>query len=129
MADIRSQNHALTIPAIPSHLKNGNAAAQKTAFQTSRDEAEREHTFAAIQSSIGPRKEPIYFDEDGVQIDSISQDNDLPHAKVKPADAKSHSGPYSAPPSPSLSRRSSSSAIIKNPTVDFDGLSWPSTCN
>lgn len=104
---------------------------------TDRDEVES--TISSIQNSMGPKKVAMSLDElslddsaaantNGEQKKSAKQyeevkDEDLEALKLHTAarDLRDE-----APPTPAANSRSQSPFITANPTVDFDGLSWPS---
>ncbi|GAB7351086.1 hypothetical protein MBLNU459_g1557t2 [Dothideomycetes sp. NU459] len=119
-----NQPHSPRPKAIPSHLINGSSPLHVS--QETRDSRERENAFAAIQSSMGPRKTPIDL-EDGHyfqhQQSAASDKRHLKLNKLEEADARDPRD--EAPRTPVMTSRSSS-PYTQNPTVDFDGLSWPS---
>jgi hypothetical protein len=104
---------------------------------TDRDEVES--TISSIQNSMGPKKVAMSLDElslddsaaantNGEQKKSAKQyeevkDEDLEALRLHTAarDLRDE-----APPTPAADSRSQSPFITANPTVDFDGLSWPS---
>lgn len=115
--------------AIP--LINGSSPLHST--QESRDAHERENAFASIKSSMGPRKIPLdlegghYFQHQQQQQQqqqaAVAKDKrPLRLSNLEEVDARD---PRDEPPTPSAISRSSS-PYTANPTVDFDGLSWPS---
>ncbi|KAF2153457.1 GTP cyclohydrolase I [Myriangium duriaei CBS 260.36] len=110
--------------AVPNYLTNGTSPLHVS--QEARDNRERQSAFNAIQSSMGPRRVPI----------------DLEHGEISPALPRDHHKKTSAnlddeaardprdeapPPTPPATSSRSISPYTRNPTVDFDGLSWPST--
>lgn len=101
---------------IPSHLTNG-APLSHTPREV-RDSKERENAYAAIQSSMGPRKEPI-------DLENPKPLRSKRTAKIANLDEENARDPRDQPTSPPLTSRSNS-PYTKNPTVDFEGLSWPS---
>ncbi|KAL1302965.1 hypothetical protein AAFC00_003283 [Neodothiora populina] len=107
--------------AIP--LINGSSPLHTT--QEKRDATERESAFASIRSSMGPRKEPIDL-EDGHYFQphqAVAKDRrPMRLANLEEVDARD---PRDEAPTPTTISRSSS-PYTANPTVDFDGLSWPS---
>lgn len=107
--------------AIP--LINGSSPLHTT--QEKRDANERENAFASIKSSMGPKKQPIDL-EDGHYFQpqqAVAKDKrPLRLSNLEEVDARD---PRDEPATPyEISR--SSSPYTANPTVDFDGLSWPS---
>ena len=119
--------------ALPSYLTNGGSPLQNPLKL--RDNTERESLHASIKSSSGPRRVPIDLDppivrgkeeRNGVKTDTMNgkiektekEDLEQEHAR-DPRDE--------APPTPPLSSYSRpASPFTANPTVNFDGLSWPS---
>lgn len=128
--------------AIPPHLINGHSPLNPSA-SAEQDREERDSAFAAIKSSMGPRKVPIDLadlaldDErptivngDSEQRHSAKQyeevgDEDI--AKLNHLNFAARDGRDEAPLTPPATSRSISPCITSNPTVDFDGLSWPSS--
>lgn len=111
--------------AIP--LINGKSPLHST--QETRDANERENAFASIKSSMGPRKVPIdledgqYFQPQQAVPTAPREKRSMRLANLEELDARD---PRDEPPAtPSMMSRSSS-PYTANPTVDFDGLSWPS---
>jgi len=107
--------------AIP--LINGSSPLHSR--QETRDANERENAFASIKSSMGPRKMPLDL-EDGQyfqQQQNMAKDKRPARlANLEEVDARD---PRDEPATPSYMSRSGS-PYTANPTVDFDGLSWPS---
>lgn len=95
--------------------------------QEARDSKERENAFASIQSSMGPRRVPLDFDAGESIGSSLSQDKRP--LKISNLEEENARDPRdeAAPPTPPATHSRSISPFTKNPTVDFDGLSWPST--
>lgn len=124
---------------IPPHLINGHSPLHPSA-SADQDKEERESAFAAIKSSMGPRKVPIDLEDlahedrvpavngDGEQKRSAKQyeevgDEDIEKLALRSA---ARDGRDEAPLTPPATSRSMS-PFTANPTVDFDGLSWPSS--
>ncbi|KAF1346018.1 hypothetical protein BDV97DRAFT_33887 [Delphinella strobiligena] len=105
--------------AIP--LLNGSSPLHAT--QESRDANERNNAFAAIKSSMGPRKIPIDLEDGHYFQPQQSVPKDKRPARLSNLDELNARDPRDEPQS--ISGRSS--PYTANPTVDFDGLSWPST--
>lgn len=110
------QPHSPRPKPIPSHLTNGTSSLHTS--QAVRDSKERENAYAAIQSSMGPRKEPI--DLENPQPLSAKRT-----ARIANLDEENARDPRDQAPSPPVTSRSNS-PYTKHPTVDFEGLSWPS---
>lgn len=125
--------------AIPSHLINGHSPLHAASSMADNDRDEVDSTFSSIQNSMGPRKVAMSLEElslddsataetNGEQKKSAKQyeevkDEDLEALRQNTAarDLRDE-----APPTPAAEGRSQSPFITANPTVDFDGLSWPS---
>lgn len=134
-----------TVPrpkAIPTHLINGHSPLHPSA-SADQDKEERESAFAAIKSSMGPRKVPIDLEDlalddrsmvvngEGEQKRSAKQyeevgDQDIKDLAKLDLQAVARDGRDEAPLTPPATSRSMS-PFTANPTVDFDGLSWPSS--
>ena len=109
--------------AIP--LINGSSPLHTT--QKERDANEREHAYASIKSSMGPVKQPIDLDNPHYfQAQQQSVPRNKRPMKLSNLDEVDARDPRDELPTPSVMSRSSS-PYTQNPTVDFDGLSWPST--
>ncbi|KAI9686706.1 MAG: GTP cyclohydrolase 1 [Bathelium mastoideum] len=116
--------------ALPSHLTNGTSA---HSFTEARDQKERQNLYASIRSSNTSRQ-PV--DLDGAiepaarryaapdMASSIGsyrpsfENLDEEHAR-DPRD-------QATPPTPPATASRPASPFTHNPTIDFDGLSWPS---
>ncbi|KAI9654989.1 MAG: GTP cyclohydrolase 1 [Bathelium mastoideum] len=116
--------------ALPSHLTNGTSA---HSFTEARDQKERQNLYASIRSSNTSRQ-PV--DLDGA-IEPAARRYAAP-------DTASSIGSYrpsfesldeehardprdqATPPTPPPTASRSASPFTHNPTIDFDGLSWPS---
>lgn len=119
----------------PPHLINGHSPLHPSA-SADRDREERDSAIAAIQSSMGPHKEPLSLEDlslngdrpaDGTQKRSARQyeevgDEDIEKLNVQ---TTARDDRDEAPPTPPGTTRSMS-PFTANPTVDFEGLSWPS---
>jgi len=124
--------------AIPPHLINGHSPLHPS-FAADSDREERASAYAAIQSSMGPHKEPINLESlsledppassrgEGSQKRSARQYEEVDDEDIKELELKSaaRDGRDAAPPTPPDTSRSMS-PFTGNPTIDFDGLSWPS---
>ena len=112
--------------ALPSYLMNGHSSPLQNPLSL-RDSSERENLYASIKSSNGPWRQPINFTTPGMSQNATStkpptrgQDKgsmEQEHAR-DPRDE--------APDTPPQSASRSVSPFTAVPTVDFDGLSWPS---
>ncbi|KAK3703239.1 GTP cyclohydrolase 1 [Vermiconidia calcicola] len=129
--------------ALPSHLINGHSPLRPS-YTADRDRDDRDSTYSAIESSMGPHKEPIALEDldgdqrkdsrDGTaptqrqkasakQYEDV-EDGDLEDLELKVAARDGRDEPPLTPPA--TNSRSASPFITSNPTIDFDGLSWPS---
>lgn len=136
--------------AIPPHLINGHSPLHQSSSpsRAERDQGERETTFASIQSSMGPHKAPLSLEElslqdststklpagetstNGEQKKSAKQYEEVGDDEIEAlqTNAAARDLRDEAPPTPpAVETRSQSPFITSNPTVDFDGLSWPSS--
>ncbi|KAF2455529.1 hypothetical protein BDY21DRAFT_67274 [Lineolata rhizophorae] len=116
----------------PRVLTNGNGATSSsplhhTSTPTSteaRDKRERETLFTAIQNSNKRRREIIDLDEEGSGGGGTGRPtkrNTRNSSKTSDeADGKDE------PPATPLAMSRPQSPYTQNPTIDFDGLSWPS---
>ena len=120
--------------ALPSYLTNGGSPLQNRV--SVRDTSERDTLFSSIKSSSGPRRQPIALEQlpspvqqgppalkgatmNGVYGKVEEREHIVQEYARDPRDE--------APMSPTLSTNSRpASPFTANPTVDFDGLSWPS---
>lgn len=117
--------------AIPSHLTNGHSPLHPS-FSAERDKEDRDHVFDAIKSSMGPPKAPIDLEQVHLQKGSALTpaarqyeevgDQDIEDVALRFA-ARDHRD-EAAPTPPATTR--STSPFTANPTIDFEGLSWPS---
>ncbi|KAK5162938.1 GTP cyclohydrolase 1 [Saxophila tyrrhenica] len=141
-----------TNPAIPTrakgtgaHFVNGHSPLHSS-YSADTDRSDRESTFNAIKSSMGPRNEPLDVEE--LQLDdttngqrsfhgSTASPKQNPSARqyeeVADGDIEDLDQKISArdlrdqvPLTPPATTRSASPFVSQNPTIDFDGLSWPS---
>lgn len=128
--------------AIPSHLINGHSPLHPD-YSVDREKDERSQTYDAIKSSMGRHKEPLTLEQlqldgdepghipshrDTSQRRSARQyeevgDHDIEDLVVKVA---ARDGRDEAPLTPPASTSRPQSPFTANPTIDFDGLSWPS---
>lgn len=102
---------------LPSYLTNGSSPLQNPV--ESRDKKEREALFESIRSSNARKRLSIDLN----MPDGVQQRNELhPDNLVEPArDPRDEASPRG---SANTSRPASPYTL--NPTIDFDGLSWPS---
>lgn len=127
---------------IPPHLVNGHSPLHPAAKEE-RERDERDNTIAAVKSSMGPKREPIDMEElerphqsqasplrkpyvaaqenPARQYEEV-QDRDIEELEIRVPSR--HEGDQAPPTPPATSR--SMSPFTSNPTVDFEGLSWPS---
>lgn len=144
--DGEHNNYAPRHKAIPPHLINGHSPLASSASMADSDREERDTTFSSIQNSMGPQKVAMSLDElslddssaaaktasngntNGEQKKSAKQYEEVPDEEVEALRVHSAARDLrdEAPPTPAVESRSQSPFITANPTVDFDGLSWPS---
>ena len=118
-----NQPHAPRPKPIPSHLINGSSP---LTTQESRDAHERENAFASIKSSMGPRKVPIDLEGNYFQPHAHAHPRDKRPSKLANLEEVDARDPRDEPAwTPSATSRCTS-PYTQAPTVDFDGLSWPS---
>jgi len=112
--------------ALPSYLTNGHSSPLQNPLSL-RDNSERDNLYASIKSSNGPRRQPIDFRsplmaQNGDRLGPAPATNNGEGVEQLPArDSRDE-----APPTPPYSASRSVSPMTARPTVDFDGLSWPS---
>ncbi|KAF2202626.1 GTP cyclohydrolase I [Delitschia confertaspora ATCC 74209] len=113
---------------IPSHLTNGHSP---LAMATeARDKKERDSLKAAIESSSTRGRQPINFDSPNGHY-SRSSAPSTEHRSLHDRPSLIHSEieeeyfNNGAPPTPLATSRAQS-PYTQHPTIDFDGLSWPS---
>ena len=127
---------------IPSHLINGHSPLHPS-YSSDRDREERESAYNAIKSSMGPRREPIDIEtlelngDDSTHDDGEQTSPKQPARQYEEVDVADHDmedivhkiaardNRDEAPLTPPATSRSIS-PFTQNPTIDFDGLSWPS---
>lgn len=106
-----------TKSVLPLYLTNGSSPLQNPV--ESRDKKEREALFESIRSSNARKRLSIDLNmPDGVQQRNELRPDDLVEPARDPRDEASPRG------SANTSRPASPYTL--NPTIDFDGLSWPS---
>ena len=111
--------------ALPSYLTNGPSPLHVS--QEVRDNRERQNAFASIKSSMGPKKVPIDLDHEGVRLSSGPHKDPIDQASHRlEEEAARDPRDEASPPTPPAASTRSTSPYTHNPTVDFDGLSWPS---
>ncbi|KAF1994140.1 GTP cyclohydrolase I [Amniculicola lignicola CBS 123094] len=114
--------------AIPSHITNGPSSPLGVSMEA-RDKKERDSLFAAIQSSNRGRQ-PISFEgPNGYFNSSSSNMADMEHRSLRDRhrlittdieEEDTHR------PNTPLATSRAQSPYTQHPTIDFDGLSWPS---
>ncbi|KAF2179841.1 GTP cyclohydrolase I [Zopfia rhizophila CBS 207.26] len=115
-------------PAIPSHHTNGPSPL--SASTEARDKKERDTIYAAIQSSSRGRQ-VVNFDKPNGYFSKASNPNmenrslhdrhKLIHTEIEEQSWRDE-GPAPTP----LATSRAQSPYTQHPTIDFDGLSWPS---
>ena len=120
--------------ALPLHLTNGTSPLH--ASTETRDKKERESLYAAIQSSNSHGRQAIDFDApngynsipQGPRPDqraTCTTSKPLPNG-VEEEHARNPRDEAVSPTPLAMSR--AQSPYTQHPTIDFDGLSWPSKC-
>jgi len=108
---------------LPSYLTNGTSPLHLS--QEARDSKERESAYKAIQSSMGPKRIPLDLENEYFTAPNHSKEKrPVRQNNLVEEDARDPRDEASPPTPPTTSR--SISPYTQNPTVDFDGLSWPS---
>ncbi|KAK5747126.1 GTP cyclohydrolase 1 [Elasticomyces elasticus] len=122
--------------AMPSHLVNGHSPLHPS-FALKDDQSDRDQTYSSIQTSMGPHREPmsleeLSIDENAPPPSASQQRSAVQYEEVADADIEdielkvaARDRRDAAPMTPAATSRSQS-PFTANPTVDFDGLSWPS---
>lgn len=145
--DANSSAEATQPKPRPMQLVNGHSPLHPAASSVEQDrQAERESTMASIKSSMSLRKKALnleelahplphraHFASSGVESESSTQDKSSKHyEEVQDKELEdlelrvaTRALPDEAPPSPPPTSRSLS-PFTANPTIDFEGLSWPS---
>lgn len=119
--------------ALPSHLSNGQPPLPLRVSQKVRDQKEREHLYNAIETSTRGRQ-PVNFDgpnghmppkATATKMEGHAEEENRPNvngdANVEDANEETE-----VPETPLKTSRAQS-PFTQHPTIDFDGLSWPST--
>ncbi|TKA80582.1 GTP cyclohydrolase 1 [Friedmanniomyces simplex] len=125
---------------IPPYLVNGHSPLHPS-FTPESDRADQDHTYSSIQASMGPHREPLDLEQLSINDDaphpprvtpttqqrSARQYEEVADADIEDIELKvaARDGRDAAPLTPPATSRSQS-PFTANPTVDFDGLSWPS---
>ena len=120
--------------ALPSYLTNGGSPLQNRL--TIRDTTERDSLFSSIKSSSGPRRQPIDLEHLPLQSQqgpavakraAMNGVHDHEEERAAVVQEQARDPRDEAPMTPPLiTNGRPASPFTANPTVDFDGLSWPS---
>ncbi|OCK75318.1 GTP cyclohydrolase I [Lepidopterella palustris CBS 459.81] len=119
--------------AVPSHVLNGSSLLNTGT--ESRDKKERESLFAAIQSSNSHGRQVVVFDAPNGHNNSThpSSKSDQKSGRNKPKALPEHIEEENArdprdevASTTPLAMSRAQSPYTQHPTIDFDGLSWPS---
>lgn len=131
--DHRNTHEAPRPKAIPSHLINGHSPLHPS-FSADRERDERDQAFKSIKTSMGPHREPLSLE----QLEQNGDENVAPSVDGKEAPAKQYEEVQDADlenldirvaarhDRDEAAHTRPTSPFTANPTVDFDGLSWPS---
>lgn len=115
--------------AIPSHLSNGPSPLSPSATET-RDRKERDSLYAAIESSSGRGRQAINFDGPNGYYSPTPNMKAEHRSILKPLNGIGEEyirdTREDAMPQTPLATSRASSPYTQHPTIDFDGLSWPS---
>ncbi|KAF2721098.1 GTP cyclohydrolase I [Polychaeton citri CBS 116435] len=122
--------------AIPPHLVNGHSPLRPRGSREE-DRQERESVHKAITSSMSSQRRPVDFDKPELsfpspkarasqnassqQYDEV-EDRDIEDLELRVSARDDRDEAPLTPPATSRSQ----SPFTQNPTIDFDGLSWPS---
>lgn len=112
------------LSAVPPHVVNGT-----TPFEA-RDQRERENLFNSIQSSASARQPIDLTHANGIYAKPQTHKMDLVRAKSQALNGVGEEPARdprdeATPPTPLATSRPQS-PFTQHPTIDFDGLSWPS---
>ncbi|KAK3115910.1 GTP cyclohydrolase 1 [Teratosphaeriaceae sp. CCFEE 6253] len=124
--------------ALPPYLVNGHSPLRPS-FADEQDREDRDHTYSSIQASMGPHREPLDLEQLSLNENAPPQpsstpsqrhaqqyeevpDGEIEDVELRVAARDDRDEAPLTPPAPSRSQ----SPFTANPTVDFDGLSWPS---
>jgi len=111
------------VSAVPSHLVNGQAAPKVNS--KARDQKERDHLYNAIQTSNRGRQ-PVDFDEPNGYFPAKSAVVELNGSSKRKIHEVENGETDVEGPSTPLKTSRAHSPYTQHPTIDFDGLSWPS---
>ncbi|KAH7042601.1 hypothetical protein B0J12DRAFT_673385 [Macrophomina phaseolina] len=111
------------LSAVPPHV-NGNGSTPTEA----RDRREREHLFASIQSSSSARQPIDLIHPNGTasKAQTPNMDHGKNHALNGIVEEHARDPRDEATPPTPLATSRPQSPFTQHPTIDFDGLSWPS---
>ena len=138
--DNRDLPHIARPRPVPAHTLNGHSPLRPTA-RAERDRVERDRAAASIQSSMGRHKAPIDLNNEEApppfprrpgqsapRTELSSPYEEVPDEEIDRLEPEKRSQVehYEVPLTPPATSRSHS-PFTATPTVDFDGLSWPST--
>ncbi|KAF2140270.1 uncharacterized protein K452DRAFT_310029 [Aplosporella prunicola CBS 121167] len=115
-------DHPKPISAIPSHLSSANNGAQ--GYTEARDRKERENLFSSIQSSSTDRQPIDLRHPNGTYSKPTIHRGKAPLNGLEEEHARDPRD-EAGPPTPLATSRPQS-PFTQHPTIDFDGLSWPS---
>ncbi|KAL1645688.1 GTP cyclohydrolase I [Diplodia intermedia] len=116
-------SHQKPLSAIPPHVVNGSATTE------TRDQRERENLYASIQSSASARQPIELAHPNGTYSKPQTHRMDVARGKAHMLNGlEEHARDprdEASPPTPLATSRPQS-PFTQHPTIDFDGLSWPS---
>lgn len=118
------------VSALPSHMVNGRSPLRVS--QKVRDQKERETLYNAIEISNRGRQivdfdgPSAYFHNDSSERKMNGGDAHDPHASQEVYNSEIDVEGYNDAPKTPLKTSRAHSPYTQHPTIDFDGLSWPS---
>lgn len=117
--------------ALPSYLANGSSPLHMS--QETRDKKERENLYAAIESSSSRGRQPVDLDAPNFyaahQPHPTYPKNSFPKHRILPTNLEEEHARDPRDEAIShtpLAMSRAQSPYTQHPTIDFDGLSWPS---
>ena len=111
--------------ALPSYLTNGHSSPLQNPLAI-RDNSERDNLYASIKSSNGPRRRPIDLDPPNMTTNGNGMKHTATDHNEGVEQEHARDPRDEASPTPRYGGSRSVSPMTAGPTVDFDGLSWPS---
>jgi GTP cyclohydrolase I len=120
--------------AVPSHLSS--TVSSLSISEEARDKRERDKLYASIESSYTTRQ-PIDLDspngyfpkkhQNKTEMNGVNGQNAKPKREI--VDEEHARDPRDEAPEAVPTTSRPESPFTQHPTIDFDGLSWPSMCS